>query len=258
MNISIKNQDNFNIDYVTDIVELPSRGLVYKDGLNKVKIRALVAKDDDILYSPELIKSGKVFDALLDAIILDKIDTNNLITGDRNTILIHTRILSIGETYQPMDIECPNCNNKIPFVYDLSKLNIKQLEIIPDENLEFPLTLPTSKANIKFRFLNNYDEITIEKNLNVHQKIQKNYKITNMLSERYKFHIMEINGTRDKTFISNFVDKMPFKDAIFFKNYLKNVSPGIDFNYTHECPHCSHTWNDDMPLTPKLFYINEI
>ena len=51
----------------TDMVNLPSGGIFYPEqGYQKtVEVKYLTAEEDDVLYSPELLKSGKVLDALL-------------------------------------------------------------------------------------------------------------------------------------------------------------------------------------------------
>ena len=52
-----------NISY--DVVELPSRGIMYPNRTKSVKVAYLTAADENILSSPNLIASGEVINELL-------------------------------------------------------------------------------------------------------------------------------------------------------------------------------------------------
>ncbi len=61
--------DEFEIP--TEIVDLPSGGKFYPGGQSQVKIKYLTAEAEDIIFSPELINSGRVLDVLLEHGIAD-------------------------------------------------------------------------------------------------------------------------------------------------------------------------------------------
>ena len=85
----------------TEDVELPSKGIFYENKKSTAKIKYLTAEEDDVLFSPELIKSGKVLDALLQIAIIDKdITPDEMLVGDRNAVLIHLRKTGLGEIYK--------------------------------------------------------------------------------------------------------------------------------------------------------------
>ena len=56
-----------------DVVELPSRGIMYPNKKKSVKVAYLTAADENILSSPNLIATNKIVDELLKRKILDKI-----------------------------------------------------------------------------------------------------------------------------------------------------------------------------------------
>ena len=90
--------------FPTEIVELPSKGHFYVNGhplsSGKVEIKYMTAKEEDILSSENLIRQGVVIDKLLEALIVDKsIKVNDLLTGDKNAIMVATRILAYGKEY---------------------------------------------------------------------------------------------------------------------------------------------------------------
>ena len=91
--------------FPTEEVELPSKGLIYpKDhplSSGKVEVKYMTAKEEDILSNQAYIQKGVVLDKLLDSVIVSKnIDHRDLIIGDKNAVLIATRILGYGKEYK--------------------------------------------------------------------------------------------------------------------------------------------------------------
>ena len=68
-------------EFPTEIVDLPSKGLVYPEGhpLRKgnVEIKYMTAREEDILASQSLIKKGVVLDKLFESVVVEKgVDIN--------------------------------------------------------------------------------------------------------------------------------------------------------------------------------------
>ena len=241
----------------TEEINLPSMGAFYPSGKKTVKIKYLTAEEDDVLFSPELIKSGRVLDALLQIVVVDKdLNPDDMIVGDRNAILIHVRKTGMGEEYMPGKMTCPSCGEQYEPVVDLNELKLKYLENTPDAKGEYDFLLPIMKKNIKFRILNGRDENKISKASQTTQKGSSNYKVSKEVAERYRLQIMEVEGNRDKYYISKLISAMPMKDSLVFREYTKLISPGVDFNYSFECTNCGHHYEEDVPMTYRLFYPN--
>ncbi len=89
--------------FPTEVVELPSKGLLYsKDNplsSGKVEMKYMTAKEEDILTNQNYIKQGSVIDKLLQSLIVSKINYGDLLTGDKNAILVAARILGYGKDY---------------------------------------------------------------------------------------------------------------------------------------------------------------
>ena len=86
--------------FPTEIVELPSKGLVYPQdnplSSGKIEMKYMTAKEEDILTNQSYIQNGTVLDKLLQSLIVSKIDYKDLIVGDKNALLIAARILGYG------------------------------------------------------------------------------------------------------------------------------------------------------------------
>ena len=114
------------VKFPTEVVDLPSKGLLYpKDSplsTGKIEIKYMTAKEEDILTSANLIKQGVVVEKLLESLIVDKsIKVDDLLIGDKNAVLIASRILAYGKEYE-VEVE----GQKIEV--DLTKLKDKKLD----------------------------------------------------------------------------------------------------------------------------------
>jgi hypothetical protein len=94
-----------NYDFPTEVIDLPSQGLVYPEGHplanGRITLKYMTAKEEDILSSQNLIKRGVVLDKLLESVVVG-VSIDDLIIGDKNAIFLATRILGYGPSYQPV------------------------------------------------------------------------------------------------------------------------------------------------------------
>jgi hypothetical protein len=236
----------------TEVIELPSKGAFYPNKKSTVEIKYMTAEEDNILYSTDLIKSGKVLDILLESVIKDKdLRPDDMLSGDRNYVLIEARRTGLGDDYKPGKMRCTSCSEEFEPTVDLSRLKSRELELQPDNDGLYEVLLPVTKMTIKFRLLRGSDEKRLSKAM---EKKTGNSKISRLITERYLLQIMEVNGNKDKTYINKFISAMPTKDSLFFREYNRQVEPGLDLNYEFECSNCGHLQERDVPITSKLFY----
>ena len=90
--------------FPTEMVDLPSKGLLYPSthplSSGKIEMKYMTAKEEDILTNQSFIAKGIVLDKLLEALIIDKtIKLDDLLVGDKNAILIASRVLGYGKDY---------------------------------------------------------------------------------------------------------------------------------------------------------------
>jgi hypothetical protein len=243
----------FGLDIPTELVPLPSNGKVYPVGTSlhsteTVEIRPMTAREEDILTSRALLKKGTVITELIRSCLIDRsINANELLTGDRNALMVAIRITGYGPEYNT-EIECNECNTKMEHSFDLSSLPIKRLEIEPvvtGSNL-FEFALPYSKKVVKFRFLTGRDEEEIAVMNEKQKKLGLNAEsniTTNLLHS-----IVSIEGIDDRSKIANFIKHMPARDSLALRNYIKNNEPGVVMRQETTCPSCSHSEEVSMPL----------
>ena len=213
----------------TEKVELPSKGLVYppENPLSQgyVEMKYMTAKEEDILLNANYIKNGTAIDKLLKAMIVTPINYDDLIAGDKNAIMIASRILGYGSEYT-------FTYNDEEHTVDLSQLEPKEL----DESKftagvnEFDYIFPFSKTNITFKLLQHRDENNIQRELDGLKKINKDNSPE--LSTRMKFLITSVDGSRDSKLIREFVDKhLLARDAKSLRTYIKDFQPDVDLTF---------------------------
>ena len=190
----------------------------------------LTALDENILSSPNLIRSGKAIDLLLERKVKDLgFSTEDLLDGDRTAILIFLRTTAFGEIYTQL---VANKDGKVvEGEIDLSKLNQLKLTIKPDKNGEFDFILPNSKKNVKFRFLTGKDEKLVKQE-NDSLKERTNSDDDFSVTLRLEKMITEIDGNRDKIHHRNLIKNLGIMDVRKLMKYVSDAEPGIDFKTT--------------------------
>ena len=236
-----------------DVLELPSKGYLYPGKPSTVKVEYLTASDENILTSPNLIRSGKVLDVLIERKIKTKdLPLSSLLVGDRNAIMIWLRATGYGEMY-PAKMVDPVTYEEFETEIDLTKLKTKELTVQPNENNEFDFDLPRSKKKIKFRLLTVADETSITKKSEQRSKATKS-QISNALTYRLQSQITEIEGNRDPVYISKFINVMPAYDSLKFREYSDEIEPGIDLEVEVEGP--SGPFRSFFTIGPNFFWPN--
>lgn len=228
----------------TEIVTLPSKGLLYpKDSpLSKgeIEMKYMTAREEDILTNSNFIRQGTVIDKLLQALIVTKINYDELLIGDKNAVLIAARILGYGADYSFKYTNERGQETEVSV--DLSTLNEKPI----DESLytagvnDFIFNLPKSGNTITFKLLTHGDEKKIEAEIKGLQKINPNS--SSDVTTRMKYMITSINGDREAKAVRDFVDNyLLAPDARALREYYSKVQPDInlkfmpdDENYTGE------------------------
>jgi hypothetical protein len=244
----------------TDIVPLPSRGIVYPETspLHKceaLEIRAMTAREEDILSSIALIKKGQMITQLLRSTLIDKrVNPNELLSGDRNALLIALRITGYGAEY-PIESTCSSCDHKDRFDMDLSSLEIKFLEQQPDESgiNAFSYVLPISKRVVKFRLITGIDEEQMMTEMAQKKKASKT-QIDNLVTARLQRSIVSIDDKTDRLSIISGINNMPAGDSRKLRKYMSDIDPGIHMKTQHTCTACGDEQEVDVGLDTNFFW----
>jgi len=252
-------KDDFNFEVPVESVPIPSMGVVYASDSplfrqETVDIRAMTAKEEDILTSRALIKKGTVITHLLKSCMIDKrVDPDEMLSGDRNAIMTAVRITGYGAEYN-VEVDCPACGEKSKQAFDLSQLPIKRLTIAPvaeGANL-FEFVLPVSKKRVRFKFLTGFDEAELA--VVQERKKKQGMSTDNLVTQRLMFSIQSVDNITDKTKISMFIRNMPARDSLELRKYIDNNEPGIEMKSWMDCPACLDHTEVRMPIGAAFFW----
>lgn len=244
---------DFGLDIPVEVVPLPSGGKAYPPqhplhGRDDIEIRAMTAREEDILTSRALLKKGTVISELIKSCLTDKnVNPVDLLTGDRNALMVAIRITGYGASYDA-EIECNECSTKAPQQFNLGELPIQHLDIEPVESglNVFEFKLPYCKNTVRFKFMTGRDEEEIMATTEKQKKLglQSDTAVTTNLL----YSIVSIDGVEDRAKIAGFVRMMPARDSLALRNYIRDNEPGIRMRQDTVCPSCGHSEEVSMPM----------
>lgn len=217
------------LKFPTETIELPSKGLVYPENnplsSGTVEMKYMTAKEEDILTNQSYIKSGVVLDKLLQSLVVDKnINIDDLIVGDKNALLIASRILGYGSKYAVI-IRGEEVN------IDLSVLDNKDIDYssIEKGKNEFTYTLESTGTVLTYKLLTGKDEKSIEREIAGLKKIKSD--ASPELTTRLKHMILSVDGNTEKKDIRDFVDNYFLaRDSRAFREHIKSTQPDVNLN----------------------------
>lgn len=254
-------RQELGIEIPSALVPLPSKGLVYPAGTplhnkEEVEIKGMTTQEEDILMSRALIKKGTVITELIRSCLMEPgIQVNDLLSGDRNALMVAVRITGYGPEYVAQ-VACPSCELKQEYSIDLSALEIKPLEIEPSAPgvNEFEFVLPVSKKKVVFRFLTGREEEEIMAQME--NKKKKGIVNDNVVTTRLFFSIISIDGNKDRSTISKYIQYMTARDSLALRQYIDKHEPGIDMRHPFDCKSCGHSEVVAVPMGASFFWPN--
>lgn len=241
-------------------VALPSRGLTYPPEsplyrCEALDIRAVTAKEEDILSSPSLIKKGLVLTALMRACITNRlVDPEQMLVGDRNAVLVSIRVSAYGPGYS-CNVMCPECGEETQHEFNLGLLSLKSLDIEPvagPGTSEFEWTLPISKRKVRFKLMDAAMAAKLDRDLEATRKKGQDRGVTMRLMSQ----VTAIEGVEAKN-LPRAIGDMAAGDSRALRLYMDRMMPGVDMEQEFECPACGKVNEVDIPIGTEFFWPSE-
>jgi hypothetical protein len=224
-------QPNYNAPF--DVIPLPSKGKLYKSKKTNIKLAYMTTADENILTSPNLLKSGQFLEILINRKLLEpELRYKDLLPGDRNAIMLWLRATAYGEMY-PVTLYDEN-DEPFETEINLNELATIELNVEPDGEGLFSFEMPISKANVRFKLLTCGDIENIEKILENEKEM--NIPVNNANTYKLENMIVEVNGDRNKVMIRDFVNYMRIADSKAFNKYVDSIDTGVDLNIEVRTP----------------------
>jgi len=248
--------------FPTEIIDLPSKGKLYPKehpfSSGKVEMRYMTAKEEDILTSQTLLRKGIAFDRVLENLIVEKVQLDSLLLGDKNALMIAARVLGYGKDYK-VSVQDPNdVGNKEEVNVDLSKLDDKKIDFkrFIDGTREFNTKLPLSKREVTVKVLTSGDDKTIDSELKGLKKLEKTTGVLPEMTTRLKYAITAIDGNDKNEAIRSYVDnELLAGDSSFLRDELYDMSPDVDMTFPYESSN-GEIEQMDLPIDISFFFPN--
>lgn len=139
-----------------------------------------------------------------------------LLDGDVEAILIFLRNSSFGSEYS-INLVDPGTDKSFVGSVILDELDIRRTEFKPDEDGTFTTKLPRTGVTVKLRPTTFHDTIELDKMVEQYPVGRQAPKITWKLLK----HIVEVDGSSDKSKIALFVDSLPIMDSKYIRSFLR-------------------------------------
>ena len=252
-------QQDLGFDIPVETVPLPSLGQAYPKShplhmQQSIDIRAMTAREEDILTSRAFIKNGSVITQLIQSCLIDKtIDARSLLSGDRNAILIAIRITGYGSDYNA-NITCPVCGTGQVHTCMLSDLPIRQLDESPvkEGTNEFEIVLPVSGKKVSVAFGTGYDEE--EAMITSERKKKQGIVADNLVTDRLFRALISVQGNTDKSYINKFIRNMPARDSLEIRRFLEGKEPSVTMLTDFTCDNCQYEEEMPLPMGANFFW----
>jgi len=260
----MQNHDGGGLSFVipTEFVDLPSMGKFYPEGhplhaQDSIEIKQMTAKEEDILTSRSLLKKGVALDRVIESVIMNKsVNPSDLLIGDRNAIIVATRVSGYGNEYAT-NVTCPNCAHTQKYEFDLNEStiyhgeNAQDLQITDHGDGTFSTVLPRSNFDVRFRLLTGRDEKTLSQQA---ESGRKSRGLEKNITTQLKNMIVSINNEDNRQVIGQGIELLPSLDARHLRTAYKLAAPNIDLSQYFECEECGHEETMEVPLTADFFW----
>jgi hypothetical protein len=215
----------------------------------------MTAREEDILTSRALLKTGRVMSVLIKSCLVEKsVDPDMLLSGDRNAILSAIRITGYGPEYK-VKLGCPSCDQEASTEVDISKFPVKRLDVDPvavGQNA-FSFVLPVSKKTVVFSLPTGLSEREVEAEQLGQRKALGPVAESNVTTRLFH-HVASVGEETDRQKIKRIITTLPARDSLALRNYMEKISCGVEMVQAFECPSCGDRSEVDVPVGTEFFW----
>lgn len=254
-------------------ITLPSQGHYYDKMIpgGVVEVRPMGIDTDKILATQRFAQSGKALDYLFKKCVRfpSKFDPLNLIAGDRTFLLYYLRGITHGNIYE-YALECTNkdCGVTSTHSFDMnllaSKIQGPRMDLGEEPfKVELPyLTSVVGKSFwVKIRLMRGYDILRMTGQMGKKKRTFQSEDsdgvpvgIDETIAQNMYDIIVEVMGDKNPATIKKVVDRpLHSMDSATIREFVKEVSPGIDTKIEVTCPHCGSEMGVELPITESFF-----
>ncbi len=254
----------FSFVIPTEFVELPSEGAFYPEGhplhgQTSLEIKQMTAKEEDMLSSRTLLKKGVALDRVIESVILNKaIDPDQMLVGDKNAVIIATRVSGYGSEYTTQ-VTCPECGTSQSYAFDLNEAVVTNggqqdtALFTNNQNGTFTTVLPRTKLKVDFRLMTGRDEKQL---LNQMENARKKRQHEQAVTMQLRTMVVAVEGNNTPDAINYLIENMPSADSRHLRMAYKIAAPNVELDQQFDCNECDYEQKMEVPLTADFFWPN--
>jgi hypothetical protein len=245
--------------FPNNIIALPSKGLLYEvvNPLSKgtVEMKFMTTKEENILTTESYIKQGVVIDKFLQSMVISpKFNYDSLLIGDKDALIVASRIYGYGEIY-PIEVTTPS-GKKQKVEINLEEIENKEVDeslfTTGENRFNYAVNGRNGKFEIEFKLLTVGDQKKIDERL---KKYKTAGKEDRQISARLQQMITSVNGNSDANFIQVFVENdFLAKDSRAFRDYVSKLQPGPNMEIELTDEETGDSFRTQITIGPNFFW----
>lgn len=245
--------------YPNNVISLPSKGLLYdsNDPLSTgtVEMKFMTTKEENILTTESYIRQGIVIDKFLQSMVITpRFNYDSLLIGDKDALIIASRIYGYGELYT-VEVTTPS-GNKQKVEINLEEIPNKEFDESQFQQREnrFNYRVESKKGtfDLEFKLLTVGDQKKIEEKL---KKVKSLGKEDRQVSARLEQMILSVNGNSDPNLIRMFVENdFLAKDSRLFREYVAKLQPGPNMEIELVDEVTGEPFRTQIAIGPNFFW----
>lgn len=257
--VHLKTEPEIERTFPNNIVSLPSQGLAYDETnpLSKgiVEVKDMTAKEENILTTESYIKQGVVIDKFLQSIIVSpKFNYDTLLIGDKDAIILASRIYGYGEIYS-IEVTTPS-GNKQKVDIDLTTIPHKEIDtskfVAGENRFNYTFENRFGKYDIEFKLLTIGDQRRIDEKLKKYKSFGKEDQ---QITIRLEQMILSVNDNSDLNFIKLFLNnEFLARDSRAFRDYVSKLQPGPNMEIEVIDEETGEPFRAQITIRPDFFW----
>lgn len=245
--------------YPNNVISLPSKGLLYdlNDPLSSgtVEMKFMTTKEENILTTESYIRQEIVIDKFLQSMVITpRFNYDSLLIGDKDALIIASRIYGYGELYT-VEVTTPS-GNKQKVEINLEEIPNKEFDESQFQQREnrFTYKVESKKGtfDLEFKLLTVGDQRKIGEKL---KKVKSLGKEDRQVSARLEQMILSVNGNSDPNLIRMFVENdFLAKDSRLFREYVAKLQPGPNMEIELVDEVTGEPFRTQITIGPNFFW----
>lgn len=245
--------------FPNNVVNLPSKGLLYEfdNPLSRgfVEVKAMTTKEENILTTESYIKQGIVIDKFLQSMVISpKFNYDSLLIGDKDALIVASRIYGYGEIY-PIEVTTPS-GKKQKVEINLEEIENKEIDessfVAGENRFSYQINGRNGKIDLEFKLLTVGDQKKIDEKL---KKYKTGGREDKQISVRLQQMILSVNGNSDPNYIAVFVENdFLAKDSREFRNHVAKMQPGPNMEIDLIDEETGESFRTQITIGPNFFW----